>query len=130
MVVCRLRKNREFQLNDDSTRDSLGEKGFLAVDNSTPALSGVEQSGLVNGAKTASSCSKDCSSSHNSHSVEQVDMGSESDEKVTNESFNHASNLNEGCADVCPLPSLRFLNQISWFFQLMLSVLFVYLDAG
>lgn len=99
MVVCRLRKNREFQLNDDSTRDSLGEKGFLAVDNSTPALSGVEQSGLVNGAKTASSCSKDCSSSHNSHSVEQVDMGSESDGKVTNESSNHASNLNEGCAD-------------------------------
>ncbi|XP_057807168.1 NAC domain-containing protein 40-like isoform X2 [Salvia miltiorrhiza] len=73
MVVCRLRKNREFHLND-----SVGEG---AVENSAPSVSG-----LVDGAKTAGSCSKDCSSSHNSHSVEQLDTGSESEEKVTNES--------------------------------------------
>lgn len=101
MVVCRLRKNREFQLNDDPTRDSLGERRFLAVDK---ALSGVEQSGVLNGAKTASSCSKDCSSSHNSHSVEQLDMGCESDDKVTNESSN------QGCADHVCLPTSQLLS--------------------
>lgn len=97
MVVCRLRKNREFQLNDDPTRDSLGERRFLAVDK---ALSGAQQSGVLNGAKTASS------SSRNSHSVEQLDMGSESDDKVTN----HASNLNQGCADhVCHSDFLNYV---------------------
>ncbi|KAL1557592.1 NAC domain-containing protein 40-like isoform X2 [Salvia divinorum] len=78
MVVCRLRRNREFHLNDNQGSD---EGGSLAVDNSAPSLSGVEQSALVDGAKTAGSCSKDCSSSLNSHSVEQLDTGSESEEK-------------------------------------------------
>lgn len=97
MVVCRLRKNREFHLNDNLGSE---EGGFLAVDNSAPSLSGVEQSGLVDGAKTAGSCSKDCSSSHNSQSVEQLDMDSESEEKVTNESSNPVSSLNEVCINV------------------------------
>ncbi|XP_042044650.1 NAC domain-containing protein 40-like [Salvia splendens] len=84
MVVCRLRRNKEFHLNENQGSD---EGGSTAVHNSAPFLSGVDQSALVDGAKTAGSCcSKDCSSSLNSHSVEQLDTGSESEEKVTNES--------------------------------------------
>lgn len=72
MVVCRLRKNREFHLNENPTRNSSDER--------------VEHSG--GGAKTAGSCSKDANgcSSNNSHSVEQIDdTGYESDDKLTNE---------------------------------------------
>lgn len=110
MVVCRLRKNREFHLNDNPTSDSLGESGFLAIDNSTPALSGVEF-GLADGAaNTAGSCSKDCSSSHNSPSVEQLDTGSESEDKVTN---GPEDGLDEVGIDVytyiCFYPSLKRL---------------------
>ncbi|XP_041991206.1 NAC domain-containing protein 40-like isoform X1 [Salvia splendens] len=83
MVVCRLRRNKEFHLNENQ---GSNEGGSTAVDNSAPSLSGVDQSPLVDGAKTADSCSKDCSSSLNSHSVEHLDTGSESEEKVTNES--------------------------------------------
>lgn len=100
MVACRLRKNREFHLNDNPGRNSPGERDLLAVNNSTTALSGVEQTGLLEGAKTAGSCSKDCSSSYNSHSVEQVDSGSESDEKVTNEcSQQDCPSLEKVCMD-------------------------------
>lgn len=84
MVVCRLRKNREFHLNDSTRRNFSGERDLSIAHNSTPTLSGADHSA---GAKTAGSCSKDgtACSSYNSHSVEQRDTGSESDDKVTNE---------------------------------------------
>ncbi|KAL8501105.1 hypothetical protein ACS0TY_020609 [Phlomoides rotata] len=82
MVVCRLRKNREFHLNDDSRRNSSGERDSSVAQNNTLILSGAEHFG---GAKTAGSCSKDGNGcgSYSSHSVEQIDTGSESDDKVT-----------------------------------------------
>lgn len=99
MVVCRLRKNREFHLNDNPRSESLDETGILAIDNSTQALSGVEF-GLVDGPNTAGSCSKDCTSSHNSHSVEQLDNGSDTEEKVTNSSSKPEDGFDEVCVDV------------------------------
>ena len=105
MVVCRLRRNKEFHLNENQGSD---EGGSTAVDNSAPSLSGVDQSPLVDGAKTAGSCSKDCSSSLNSHSVEQLDTGSESEEKVTNESSHPVSSLRVVCINVSSiLPSIH-----------------------
>ncbi|KAH6789778.1 NTM1-like 8 [Perilla frutescens var. frutescens] len=83
MVVCRLRKNREFHLNEEA----LGERELLGVDKSRAVLSGVEQCSMPEGAKT-----EDCSSSRNSHSGDQqvqVVTGSETNE----------SSLNEGDAD-------------------------------
>ncbi|KAK6141697.1 hypothetical protein DH2020_024560 [Rehmannia glutinosa] len=91
MVVCRLRKNREFHLNDNPRRNSHGERDSSVVNNSATAFSGGEQSGMVDGTKVADNCSKECSSSYNSHSVEQIDTGSESDDKVANEFSQHES---------------------------------------
>ncbi|CAA3006243.1 NAC domain-containing 89-like [Olea europaea subsp. europaea] len=94
MVVCRLRKNSEFHINDNQGISSLIESDMSVVNDVTTTLYGVEQSGMVEGTKVGESCSKEYSSIYNSHSVEQVDSGSESGEKVTE--FNqHNSSSNE-----------------------------------
>ncbi|PIN02826.1 hypothetical protein CDL12_24661 [Handroanthus impetiginosus] len=98
MVVCRLRKNSEFRLNDNPRTNLPTERDLSTVNNSPIALSGGEQSGMADG-KVAESCSKEFSSSYNSHSVEQID-GYESDDKATNEFSEHdTSSLNKGCAE-------------------------------
>ncbi|KAK4440580.1 hypothetical protein Salat_0392900 [Sesamum alatum] len=99
MVVCRLRKNSEFHLNDNLKKNSI-KKDLPAVNNSMTGLSCGEQSVMVDGAKPVDSCSKDCSSSYNSHSVEQVDTGAESDDKQPSEfSQDGCSRLNKDYAD-------------------------------
>ncbi|KAL0389964.1 UNVERIFIED_CONTAM: NAC domain-containing protein 60 [Sesamum calycinum] len=98
MVVCRLRKNSEFHLNDNLKKNSI--KDLPAVNNSMTGLSCGEQSGMVDGAKPVDSCSKDCTSSYNSHSVEQVDTGAESDDKQPSDfSQDGCSSLKKDCAD-------------------------------
>ncbi|KAL7116062.1 hypothetical protein ACP275_04G219400 [Erythranthe tilingii] len=83
MVVCRLRKNRDFHLNDDNARrNSPGDRD---LDLAEVNLSGGGQIGMLEGAK-------ECSSSYNSHSVEQVDNGSESDDKITKGSSESSHN--------------------------------------
>ncbi|XP_059314905.1 NAC domain-containing protein 40 [Lycium ferocissimum] len=85
MVVCRLRKNNEFHLNDTPGN----QRNHLAV-NDTAALSGAGQLdglGLISG---VACCSKVGSSSYSSHSVEQIESGSESD-KLTKELPQHHS---------------------------------------
>ncbi|CAN4119180.1 unnamed protein product [Withania somnifera] len=75
MVVCRLRKNNEFHLNDTPGN----RRDHLAVTNGTAALSEAGQLdglGLINGGEC---CSKEGSSSFSSHSVEQIESGSEYD---------------------------------------------------
>ncbi|KAL2511054.1 NAC domain-containing protein 40 [Abeliophyllum distichum] len=95
MVVCRLRKNSEFHINDNPGRSSLVQSDLSAINNSTTALSGVEQSGMVEGTKVGDNCSRECGSSHNSLSVEQIDSGSGSDEK---DQHNSSSNEKD-CVD-------------------------------
>lgn len=98
MVVCRLRKNSEFRLDSNPRRRSHDKKQSSGPENNNnnnncAALSGVEYSGVREGTTmvAAESCSKEGSSSYNSHSVEQNDSGFEWDDKTTNVMSPHGS---------------------------------------
>lgn len=97
MVVCRLRKNSEFRLDSNPRRRSHDKKQSSGPENNNnnnncAALSGVEYSGVREGTMVAAeSCSKEGSSSYNSHSVEQNDSGFEWDDKTTNDMSPHGS---------------------------------------
>ena len=82
MVICRLRKNSEFRLNDSSNRASLSQKPLSTTPNSDCAVS---EAGTDQVDKAVECCSKKCSSSYDSYSIEQIDSGSESNQKVTSE---------------------------------------------
>ncbi|XP_004241333.1 NAC domain-containing protein 40-like [Solanum lycopersicum] len=86
MVVCRLRKNSEFHLND-TPRNQRNQ--LVAIESAT-ALSGAGQLGSLELVNVGECCSKEGSSSFHSHSVEQIDSGSESD-KPTKEFSHHDS---------------------------------------
>ncbi|KZV17376.1 NAC domain-containing protein 89-like [Dorcoceras hygrometricum] len=74
MVVCRLRKNVEFHVGDNSGRN------LSSLSNGTTAMLNVEPSPILDEIDVAES-----SNSYNSNSVEQVDTVHESDEKISNE---------------------------------------------
>ncbi|KAJ8559672.1 hypothetical protein K7X08_003730 [Anisodus acutangulus] len=76
MVVCRLRKNSEFHLNDTP----INQRNQLAATDTATALSGAGQLGRVELVNIGDCCSKEDNSSFLSHSVEQIDSGSESDQ--------------------------------------------------
>ncbi|MCD7462722.1 hypothetical protein HAX54_049257 [Datura stramonium] len=93
MVVCRLRKNNEFHLNDTPGN----QRNHLAVTNGTATLSGAGQLdnlGLINGGEC---CSKEGSSSFSSHSVEQIESGSESDKLNKELPQHHSSSYLKDC---------------------------------
>ncbi|VFQ71432.1 unnamed protein product [Cuscuta campestris] len=83
MVVCRLRKNNEFQLNETTTRpqeNNLNTTTLCEADR-------VESSCGGNAAPAGDRGSRESSGSLSSHSVEQIESKSESesDEKLMNE---------------------------------------------
>lgn len=84
MVVCRLRKNSEFHLND-TPRNQLAAIACATTQSGAGQLGSLE---LVTIGDCC--CSKEGSSSFYSHSVEQIDSGSESD-KPTKEFSQHDS---------------------------------------
>lgn len=87
MVICRLRKNAEFRLTGGSNRSASVSLPQITA-NSNPAASGVGGDGLrFSGGE--SMARKGCSS-YDSHSVEQLDSASESNQKVTSETAAHA----------------------------------------
>ncbi|CAN4099013.1 unnamed protein product [Withania somnifera] len=86
MVVCRLRKNSEFHLNDTPRN----QRNQLVATDSATALSGAGQLDSLELVNVGDCCSKEGSSSFHSHSVEQIDSGSESD-KPTKEFSQHDS---------------------------------------
>uniref|UniRef100_M1BQC8 NAC domain protein n=1 Tax=Solanum tuberosum TaxID=4113 RepID=M1BQC8_SOLTU len=94
MVVCRLRKNNEFHLNDTPGN----QRNHLAVTNDTVDLSRAVQlnglRGLIDGAEC---CSKEASSSFSSHSVEQIESGSESDKLNKELPQHHSSSYWKDC---------------------------------
>ncbi|KAK4709209.1 hypothetical protein R3W88_030134 [Solanum pinnatisectum] len=94
MVVCRLRKNNEFHLNDTPGN----QRNHLAVTNGTVDLSRAAQlnglGGLINGAEC---CSKEASSSFSSHSVEQIESGSEIDKLNKELPQHHSSSYWKDC---------------------------------
>lgn len=86
LVVCRVRKNIEFRLNDSSNRASLNQGHLLTAHNSGNAVSeGDIDQMAVSEAGKAAECSKKCSSSNDSYSIEQFDSASESEQKLSNE---------------------------------------------
>ncbi|XP_052187654.1 NAC domain-containing protein 40-like [Diospyros lotus] len=87
LVVCRLRKNYDFRLNDGQSSSS-GRQLQTEGDGNVNSLEAdvIEQSGIPEGAKAVESCSKEGSSSYTSHSVqEQTDSGYESNQNLTRE---------------------------------------------
>ncbi|KAF2310668.1 hypothetical protein GH714_016145 [Hevea brasiliensis] len=78
LVVCRLRRNVEFRPNDNSNRTSLNGRQLSVFEG------GGDRVGTSEGERTAE-CSRKCSSSYDSHSIEQLDSASESEQKLSNE---------------------------------------------
>lgn len=111
MVVCRLRKNNEFHLNDTPGN----QWNDLAVTNGTVDLSRAVQLnglGLINGGEC---CSKEASSSFSSHSVEQIEFGSESD-KLNKELPQHHSSSHWKVLLLPPFYTARLLTSVSLIF--------------
>ncbi|KAL5574942.1 hypothetical protein UlMin_016641 [Ulmus minor] len=82
MVVCRLRKNGDFHLNNSRNRasTSLGQPSTMLNSNCAVSAVGTDQ-----GEKAVECCSKKCSTSYDSYSAEQIDSASESNQKLTPE---------------------------------------------
>lgn len=95
MVVCRLRKNSEFHLDDSPRRKPQESRHPSAADNNAIASSGIEQTDASEGAMVADCWSKECSSSNNSHSIEQIESGFECDDKVPNVLSPYASSSHQ-----------------------------------
>ncbi|KAG5566507.1 hypothetical protein RHGRI_002162 [Rhododendron griersonianum] len=102
MVVCRLRKNPDFRLNESPREDSSNQRQLSTENSSNVTLPevDVEQLDLLEKAKAVESCSKERSGSYNSHSVEQQnDPGSESDWELANEFSHLGSSSHQGFDD-------------------------------
>ncbi|XP_024995743.1 NAC domain-containing protein 40-like isoform X2 [Cynara cardunculus var. scolymus] len=92
LVVCRLRRNSDFRLNE-SSRGSSDQRNLSAADNGNSgtneyANTQIEWFDEANAVKT---CSKESTSSYRSHSFEQNDSGSESERQLIHESPNGSS---------------------------------------
>lgn len=84
LVICRLRRNIDFRLNDTPRPSSLNGRTSLIENDSNFSLpQAVEESGIFGGANAAACFSKE-SSSHNSVE-QQSESGSVSDHKQPNE---------------------------------------------
>ncbi|XP_062082591.1 NAC domain-containing protein 40-like [Humulus lupulus] len=81
MVVCRLRKNSDFRLNDSTNQASSTQAPIATVPNSNCAVS---DAGADQADKAVECCSKK-SSSYDSYSIEQTDSATESNQKLTSE---------------------------------------------
>ncbi|KAG8495136.1 hypothetical protein CXB51_013191 [Gossypium anomalum] len=84
LVVCRLRKNSEFRLNNTSSRAPRNAPQLSPMHDSNCATSngGADQTGTYKGDKAYL---KKGTSSYDSHSIEQFDSASESEQKLSNE---------------------------------------------
>ncbi|KAH9621380.1 hypothetical protein KSS87_002030, partial [Heliosperma pusillum] len=87
LVVCRLRRKCDYQATDDPTVHIHMENNALSMMGSSGTNSGcgVEPLGTTAGNKAAESSLKKSTSSHDSHSVEQMDSASQSDWKIKEE---------------------------------------------
>ncbi|XP_052874579.1 NAC domain-containing protein 89-like [Gossypium arboreum] len=87
LVVCRLRKNSEFRLNNNSNRVARNHRELSIVHDSNHATSdgGTDLTGISEGDKAIEFYSKKATSSNDSHSIEQIDSASESEQKLSNE---------------------------------------------
>lgn len=86
MVVCRLRKNKEFHTND-APKKSRNQSTADNINNN--AYSELENAESVREPCTGDSCSNPCITSINSHLVEQIDSGFDYDQTIDIPSSNH-----------------------------------------
>ena len=78
LVICRLRKNSEFRLNDSSNRASPNQGITFPTSNGAVPEVGINQTGLSEGDRAAGSFS-------DSYSIDQIDSTSESEPKLATE---------------------------------------------
>ncbi|XP_068311790.1 NAC domain-containing protein 89-like [Pyrus communis] len=79
MVVCRLRKNSEFRLNDTTNRGSSSRSPLPTMHKGESAVSEI---GNDQGDKAVECSSKKSTSSHDSQSIEQIDSASDTYQKL------------------------------------------------
>ncbi|KAL3530347.1 hypothetical protein ACH5RR_009669 [Cinchona calisaya] len=91
MVVCRLRKNSDFHLDDTPGKKSLEQRDPSDVNNTATASSEIEQTGASDGTMAAECSSKECSSNYNSQSIDQIESGFESDNRIPDDLSHHPS---------------------------------------
>ncbi|CAN6692067.1 unnamed protein product [Malus baccata var. baccata] len=89
MVVCRLRKNSEFRLNDTTNGGSSSRTPLSTMQNDGSAVSEI---GNDQGDKAVECNSKKSTSSHDSHSIEQIDSASDSYPKPVTDAMQTDSN--------------------------------------
>ncbi|XP_031247897.1 NAC domain-containing protein 40-like [Pistacia vera] len=83
LVVCRLRKNCDFRLNNTPNQASGSRR--MPHNYCTMSEGGTDVTGMSEGDKAVESCSKKCSSSHDSYSIEQTDSANEAEQKLLND---------------------------------------------
>ncbi|XP_056169163.1 NAC domain-containing protein 60-like [Syzygium oleosum] len=83
-VICRLRRNTEFRINDGSNQASSSQIELSSVDNRNHGMSegGIDGTTL---SEAAEGFARRCPSSYDSDSVEQMDSASESNQNLPNE---------------------------------------------
>lgn len=96
MTICRVRRNGEFNGNENSRKKSLEQSLSSSADNNTTTQSAIEHIGPGEGALQRGSGSKECSSSYTSHSIEQLGFWFQSDEKAANEMSHNSSSNQKG----------------------------------
>lgn len=87
MVVCRLRRNIDFRMNSTSNRASTSQRHSTSAQD-TDGHVPEEVRGLIRvggGLADGEFHSKKSSSSYDSHSLEQIDSASESNQQLVNE---------------------------------------------
>ncbi|XP_021278361.1 NAC domain-containing protein 89 [Herrania umbratica] len=85
LVVCRLRKNSEFRLSNTSNQAPQDQQLSTMHDSRATSDGGTDQTGISEGDKAVEFNSKKVTSSYDSHSIEQIDSASESEEKHSND---------------------------------------------
>ncbi|KAK8683332.1 hypothetical protein V6N13_039396 [Hibiscus sabdariffa] len=87
LVVCRLKKNGEFRLNNNSNPSPRNHRELSILHDCNLATSdgGTDLTGLSEGDKAVEFYSKKATSSNDSHSIEQIDSASESEQKHLND---------------------------------------------
>lgn len=126
-VICRLRRNAEFRLSDASNRASATQRQGTTVESSIHVTSEGEtdQMGISEGDMAIVGGHARTSSSYGSHSIEQLDSTSGSNQKLLGEPAQAESLINNQRVQTFFLPrhSLSFRFICSSTFNILISCL-------
>ncbi|XP_010031542.2 NAC domain-containing protein 60 isoform X1 [Eucalyptus grandis] len=104
-VICRLRRNTEFRINEGTDQASPSQRELSSVDdrNNVTSKGGIEGITL---SEAGEGFARRCPSSYDSHSVEQTDSASESNQNLLNEGTMTESSIHQ--KDDTELPDVKF----------------------